>query len=99
MENINTILIFVVGVSDVESNSITSIHSTYGGALKSWNIERMKLLKQYKQMKFYAVSQGHSHDYDNNMNIYINNLLCEDPKKIDNYPQETPYISMFELLD
>ncbi len=99
MENINTILVFVVGVSDAESNSIVSIHSTYDGAFKVWHNKRIELLKQYKQMKSYEIARGHSHEYNNNWNKNINNLLCNDPKEIDNYPQETPYITTYELLD
>lgn len=99
MNNFNKILVFVVGVSDAEANEVKSIHSTYDGAFKAWNKERKELIKQFKRMKFYEVSQGHSHEYDNTWNKNINNLLCEDPKKIDNYPQETPYITTYELLD
>jgi len=29
----------------------------------------------------------------------IEKLSCEDPKKIDNYPQETPYIHKEEIED
>ena len=98
MENME-ILIFVVGVSDAESNSIISIHSTYKGALKVWNEERIRLIKEYKRSKYISVVRGWSHDFDNGDNDEIKKLLCKDPEKIYNYPQETPYISTYELLD
>lgn len=90
--------VFIVGISDVESNHIVSIHETYDGALKVWNIEREKLIKEFKKMKFYYVSHGHSHQYDSGWNKYIDALQCRNPKTIDNYPQETPYITEFEVL-
>lgn len=90
--------VFVVGISDAEANTIISIHETYKGALKAWNNERMQLLKQFRIMKFDDVSQGHSHEYDNRWNKNIINLSCKNPKKIDNYPLDTPYITEFEVL-
>jgi len=89
--------VFIVGVSDAEANRVVSIHKTYDGALKSWNKERKELIKLYKRMKFMSVSRGYSHEYDNGDNKNIENLSCEDPKVIDNYPLDTPYISEFEL--
>ena len=99
MTTLTTKLVYVVGISDAEANSIVSIHRTYEGALKSWNKERIRLIKVYKQSKYISVVRGWSHDFDNGDNIEIENLSCEDPEKIDNYPQETPYISTYELLD
>ncbi len=89
--------VFVVGISDAEANIIVSIHKTYEGALKIWNKERKELIKLHKKMKFISVSHGYSHEYDNGYNRNIENLSCEDPKTIDNYPLDTPYITEFEL--
>ena len=90
--------VFLVGISDAEANHIISIHETYEGALKVWNKERKRLINQLKRMKSYAVSHGECHDYDNYWNKDIKSLMCEDPDKIDSYPQETPYISKHDLL-
>jgi hypothetical protein len=90
--------VFIVCVSDAEANSIISVHKTYGGALKSWNEERKRIIKEYKRMKFLEVSRGWSHEYDNSYNRNIANLLCEDPTKIDNFPLDTPHIHEYELL-
>ena len=90
--------VFVVGVSDAESTHIVSIHKTYEGALKAWNKEREGYIKVYRRIKFYYVSHGYSHSYDDSYNRLIKNLQCEDPIKIDNYPHETPYIEEYEVL-
>ena len=91
--------IYLIGVSDAEANRVVSIHKTYDGALKVWNKERKELIKLYKRMKFMEVARGWSHNYNNNWNDNIIKLFCEDPKTIDNYPLDTPYISEFELED
>lgn len=90
--------VYVVGISDAESNHIVSIHETYEGGLKVWNKEREEYIKVYKRIKFYYVTRGLSHSYDDSYNELIENLSCEDPTKIDNYPLETPYITEFEVL-
>lgn len=90
--------VFVVGISDAEANIIISIHETYEGALKIWNNERLRLLKEVKRLKSFYITRGHSHDYDNTWNEDIKNLQCEDPSKINNYPQDTPYIREYEVL-
>ena len=92
------ISVFIVGISDAESNNVISIHETYKGALKVWNIEREKLIKEFKRMKFSEVSHGHSHSYDNNWNKNIEALYCRKPNRIDNYPLDTPYIKEYEVF-
>lgn len=90
-------MIFVVEVCDAEATSIVSIHKTYEGALKSWNKKREELLKDFKRMKFWQVSRGWTHEYDSDYNKLIENLSCENPEEIDNYPHDTPYIRKFNL--
>lgn len=89
--------VFVVGISDTECNSINSIHETYEGALRAWNTAREDLIKHAKRIKYYNVARGHSHNFDDSYNSYIQALSCTDPKKIANYPNDTPYITEFEL--
>lgn len=90
--------VYLVAVSDAELTRIVSIHETYGGALKVWNKERKELIKEAKKMKSYEVSRGWYHEFDSWYNREINNLSCENPEEIDNYPHSTPYISKFEVL-
>lgn len=90
--------VFVVSISDAEANTIISIHETYEGALKVWDNERLRLIKEVKRLKSFWVVRGHSHDYDNMLNKDIENLQCEDPEKIYNFPQDTPHITEYEVL-
>ncbi len=80
--------VFIVGSSDIESNIVDSIHITYDGALKSWNEIRLKLLNRAKHMK----ELGYK-DYE----AEITNLLCEDPTKMNNGMNESPYIKEMKL--
>jgi len=91
--------VFVVGVSDAEANSVSSIHRTHEGALKAWNEERKRLIVQFKQLKFYEVARGSIQEYNSRWNKYINNLQCEDPEKMGNYPLDEPYIAKYKLFD
>ena len=84
--------IYIVGDSGPEHNSIFSIHETYKGALKSWNKLRIDLLNKAK----YSLKKNHKWSRDMYMEM-IKNLSCTDPEKIDNYPQETPYIREYKL--
>lgn len=86
--------IYIVGDCGPEHNSVLSIHKSYGGALKAWNKLRLKLLNEAK--KFLKNSNKWSQDMYEEM---IKNLSCTDPKKIDNYPQETPYINEYKLSE
>ncbi len=84
--------IYIVGDSGPEHNSIFSIHKTYKGALGSWNKLRKKLLSEAK----YHLKKSDKWSRDIYKRI-VKNLACTDPKKIDNYPHETPYISEYKL--
>lgn len=83
--------IYVVGDHGPEHNSIHSIHRTYDGALKAWNKLRLELL-------------GHAKSFLNRDTCseemwqrIVDNLSCEDPNRIDNYPHETPYIQEYDV--
>lgn len=89
--------VFVVGISDAEGNSVVSIHKTYKRALKSWDEERLRLIKEYERLEQYAQDYIHSDGTDSSYISSIFKLHCEDPTQIDNYPHETPYIAEFEL--
>jgi len=83
--------IFIVGDDGPEHNSIHSVHRTYEGALKVWNDLRLGLLESAKSS---LKRDGLSREMWQRM---VNNLSSEDPKKIDNYPHETPYIQEYEV--
>ena len=78
--------IYIVGQSNAEGCSIESVHKTYDGALKAWNTIRLNILTSFELV-------NKSHYWDEN----IEALQCEDPKKIDNYPHDTPQIWEYEL--
>ena len=83
--------IYIVGDHGPEHNSISSVHKTYKRALKAWNKLRIELLENAKN---YLKSEKFGTRMWKEM---VNNLSCEDPEKIDNYPQDTPYIQEYEL--
>lgn len=78
--------IFIVGKSNAEGCSIESVHRTYGGALVAWNAVRLSILSTFESI-------NDDHMWDEN----IKALQCKDPKKIDNYPHETPQIWKYDL--
>jgi hypothetical protein len=84
--------VYIVGDRGPEHNSVLSIHKNYRGALNAWNKLRLNLLNKAK--KFLKNSDKLDKDMYDEM---VRNLSCKDPKKIDNYPQETPYISEYKL--
>ncbi|MBS3096762.1 hypothetical protein J4480_04955 [Candidatus Woesearchaeota archaeon] len=85
--------IYLVGDRGAEHNSVYSTHRTYDGALKAWNKLRLELLKSAKS----HLKNNKTTDKEMWQRI-ISNLSCEDPKKIDNYPHETPYIRDCTLI-
>lgn len=80
--------VYIVGISDNEFNKVYNLHSTYEGALKSWNRIRLELLDDIKRMKELGY-EGYEEQ--------ISNLSCEDPLKINNGINETPYIKVRNL--
>jgi hypothetical protein len=86
-------IVYVVGDCGPEHNSIASIHRTYEGALKAWDRLRMDLLCEAKaSLKRIRKSKNRDDCMDEIYSRIAKNLRCKDPKKIDNFPHETPYI-------
>jgi hypothetical protein len=84
--------VYVVGDNGPEHNSIHSIHRTYKGAFKEWDKLRKELLASVKE------SLKRTDKFGKGMySGMIKNLSCKDPKKIDNFPHETPYIIDYDL--
>jgi len=84
--------VYVVGDNGPEHNSIHSIHRTYRGAFKEWDKIRKELLASAKE------SLKHANKFSKEMYLgMVKSLSCKDPKKIDNYPHETPFIIDYGL--
>ena len=85
-------VVYVVGDYGPEHNNIVSIHKSYEGALKSWEQLRRELTQK---AKYYLKNPD---KFSKKMfSEIVKNLSCKDPKLIDNYPHETPYIYEKEL--
>jgi len=80
--------VYLVGDQGPEHNSIISIHKTKEGAIKVFQARRMKLLEEAKEGLKREASGYMKEMYE----TIVKNLNEKDPDKIDNYPQETPYI-------
>lgn len=89
--------VYVVGDSGPEHNTISSIHRTYNGAFVAWDKHRKELQRHAKEILSNSVNSCSS-----TKEMYeriVKSLSCKDPKKIDNYPHETPYIQEYEVND
>ena len=104
------IRIYLVGVADVESNIVVSIHLTKRGALKAWNKQRLQMLTHYEEMK--NVEEWDKEfikdltpeqreywirDHHERYQEMIDNMQCTDPAKISNSVHDTPYIKKYRL--
>lgn len=87
--------LYEVGHHGPEHNFVLSIHKTEKGAFKAWDNLRIKLLKDAKKYLKIAKDKYGKEIYKE----IVKNLSCKDSKKIDNYPQETPYIAEYELQE
>jgi hypothetical protein len=87
--------IYIVGEQGPEHNSISSVHTTYDGALEAWNKLRLKLIEDAKSGMEYCKKDGRGTEM---YEMMLKNLNCTDPKKIDNYPFETPYIEKRKVM-
>lgn len=86
--------LYIVGDKGPEHNHVWSAHKTHKGAFQAWNALRLKLLTDAK------ASLKRSDKYTKKMYAeMVKNLSCKDPKKIDNYPQETPYVREINLQE
>lgn len=86
--------VYIVGDCGPEHNSIMSVHKSYNNALKVWNKLRLELLNRAK-----SSLKNRDKDSEDMYKEMVKNLSCKDPKKIDNYPHETPYINEYKLKE
>jgi len=82
--------IYMVGDNGPEHNRVRSLHRTYECAFREWNKLRLELLEKAKSFL-------NGDRYEKMWKEIVDNLSCEDPEKIDNYPHDTPYIREYEL--
>jgi len=105
--------VWIVGVSDCESNSIVCVCSTKELALKKMFETRDELIAEWKEMKVYeaestknfieeSAAKGIHFGFDTGRDLYgdmIKALSSDDWEKWDNYPHDRPYISPMTVLE
>ena len=83
--------VYLVGISNCESTTVLHACLSKETALKRWEEIRQELIERNIEVW---------KDFDNAMYDRINNNLQEtDPKKMDNYPQDEPFIHEMETED
>lgn len=87
--------VWLVGHEGPEHNFIMKICSSKKIALIEWNKLRLELLKRAKEgLKYCKKGGGFGIEMYLEM---IKNLKCTNPEKINNYPQETPFIQGWKV--
>lgn len=84
--------IYLVGHCGCEHDTLISVHKTYDGAFKAWDKLRLELLEDAK-------SRLNSEFCGQMYAEMVTNLSCTDPKAIENFPHETPYLREDVLRD
>ena len=91
----NKIIVYLVGHQGPEHDYVEGVYRNYEDALVTFEKIRLDLLKDAEKGLKYAQKESRW-----SVGMYkeiIKKLGEKDPKKIDNYPQETPYIKEQEL--
>lgn len=89
--------VWLVGISDCESNSTICLCSTKELALTKMFAERDKLVKEYQEMRERWDGKGLVED-----NMYVGMIKAlshDDYENWDNYPHDQPYIWEMEVLE
>ncbi len=71
---------------------ITAVYRRFKDALKHWNLIRKELLEEFKKME-------ERNSSDHFWQKYIDNLRETDPKKLDNYPLDEPFLEEWEVYE
>ncbi|MEK6793095.1 MAG: HEPN domain-containing protein [Nanoarchaeota archaeon] len=82
--------VFIVGDYGPEHYVIKSVHKTKESALRAWNKHRLEMLKDAKESL-----ERSKKDHISIKDMYeemVKNLSNEDPEKIDNGAQDTPFL-------
>lgn len=81
--------VWIVTVGDCSGSSIIAVCRTRAIALREWNRQRLKLLRDARR----TAKQWPGAFYS-----MVENLQCRDPEKINNFPNYTPLIKECELV-
>jgi len=87
--------VWLVGTSDCEGGSTRYVCTSKEKALVRWEEIRQELIEQEKKMIGYAKEEGT--DIEMFVEILNNLTATNDPEKMNNYPQEEPYMREMEL--
>jgi len=90
--------VWLVGITDAEGVYIYHVCSSEVIALKRWEEMRLECLQEVQHQLSEIDKLPICNCVAKEMYIRIlNNLLETDPKNMDNYPHEEPYITCMEL--
>lgn len=92
------IKVWVVGIRDVESNTILHVCSSKEKALERWDKIRKEIIEQTEDNLKYHKSKSDIPDhYIEMLERCISNLQVTDPLKMDNFPHDEPFMHEMEL--
>lgn len=100
-------VVWLVGVSDCEGNSIKCICATKPIAERELFKARDELVEEYKKMDAYSENtrkefckkQGIPYFKDDMYKKMISNLQGSNYEKWDNYPHDRPYLCQLEIKE
>ena len=86
--------VYIVGVQGAEEHMNYNVYSNYDEAYKEWNALRLDMIEHWKRylkdkescIKELAIR-------------CLEKLKETDPKKLDNFPHEEPFIETYEVLE
>lgn len=90
--------VWLVGTCDCETTHIAHVCLSEETAMKRWEEIRKELIHENEEMRDYHRGVGYEWG-DDAYNRRIKNLSETDPTKMDNYPQEEPFIRETETED
>lgn len=86
--------LYLVGTSDVEFTDTRYVCLFKSVAMKKWEELREELIDKEYEMIAFCMSEGYSFEIHTRC---LKNLGEKDPEKMNNYPQERPFIHEMEL--
>jgi hypothetical protein len=93
--------IWIVGTSDCEGGHIEYACKSYESALYRWNEIRLKLIEYLLDLKKHHKEDMNDEEnwkhWEDDYNKDLRNLAETDPSKMNNYPQDQPYMRKIEL--
>ena len=90
--------IYLVGTKDAEMNQIYHACLSEETAIKQWDILRTGLIHNCLS----HIEHAKTKSYDGELKLYerqLKNLTNSNPRTLDNYPHEEPYIKAMETED